>query len=503
MRALRWPWARVPSTRARVLGWFMLIVAIALGLNIVVVDEFLHARAQAMVRTELGHEVVKFRQYAQRAVDPTSGQPFTNVADLLRSYLAEAVPDQDETLFSVVNGRPAHRTRNPVPARLDRNRQVIATASSATRPVTRSVSTANGTAVYAVVPVQAGDGPPHAALVIAEFTGSAHDDVVQVVQITALASAAALLIAGAISWLVAGRILAPLRQVRRTAESIGESDLTRRIQVVPNARDDVARLAVTFNGMLDRLESAFTGQRAFLDDAAHELRTPLTVVRGHLELMGEDPAEQAETIALVLEEIGRMNRIVDDLLVLAAAERPDFLTLAEVDLTDLVVGAVARASALAPRRWSVSEAADAVVLADGQRLTQALVQLAANAVRFTSDGDRLAIGSRLNDGQVLLTVRDTGAGIPDQLKSAIFDRFTRGDRRGGNGVGLGLAIVRSIATAHGGTVGVSDTPGGGATFTLTFPARDPAGAGSPERPQTAADRRLHPTSSEEPRGTLT
>jgi signal transduction histidine kinase len=403
--------------------------------------------------------------------------PSLSVAVIVTVWLAEAVPDQDETLFSVVDGRPAHRTRNPVPTRLDRNQQVLAVAVSAEHPVTRTVDTAQGTAVYAVVPVRAGAGQPPAALVIAEFTGPAHADVVQVVQVTALASAAALLIAGGISWFVAGRILAPLRQVRRTAESISESDLTRRIDIATDARDDVARLALTFNGMLDRLQSAFAGQRAFLDDAAHELRTPLTVVRGHLELMGDDPAERAETIALVMEEIGRMNRIVDDLLVLAAAEQPDFLTLDEVDLTDLVVGAVARASALAPRRWTVSHAAEAVVVADGQRLTQALVQLAANAVRYTDHGDRLSIGSALHEDQVVLTVQDTGAGIPDRLKTAVFDRFTRGDRRGGNGAGLGLAIVRSIATAHGGTVQVCDTRGGGATFTLSFPARPPGGLG--------------------------
>lgn len=475
MRGRRWARARVPSTRARVLGWFMLIVAIALGLNIVAVDRFMHARAQAVTNAELQHEVVKFREYAQRAVDPATGRRFTDVTSLLRSYLAEAVPEQEEALFSVVDGQPAYRTRNPVPARLDRRADVLARARAATEPVTGTVDTAHGTAEYAVVPVKSGKGQPEAALVVVEFTGQAQADVVQVVRITALASAVALLVAGAISWFVAGRILAPLRQVRRTAEAIGESDLTRRIEIAPGARDDVARVAITFNRMLDRLQAAFGAQRAFLDDAAHELRTPLTVVRGHLELMGEDPAEREETTALLLEELGRMNRIVDDLLVLATAERPDFLTVAEVDLTDLVVGAVARASALAPRRWSVTEAADAVVLADGQRLTQALVQLASNAVRFTDDGDRLGVGSTLRDGEVVLTVRDSGSGVADELKAEIFDRFMRGERRGDTGAGLGLAIVASIARAHGGTVDVSDTPGGGATFSLTFPARFPAG----------------------------
>ena len=473
MQPVRWPQWKVRSTRARVLGWFMFIVTIALGLNLVVVDAFMNARVGAAVKTELQHEVVKFREFAARGVDPTTGRPFADVQGLLRGYLAEAVPEQQEALFSVVAGRPADRTRNPVPIRLDLRPDVVAAAGSARSTMTRTITTQQGEAVYAVVPVTADPGQPTASLVIVEYTEQALANAAQVVRVIALASLAALLIAGGIAWFVAGRILAPLRQVRRTAEAISESDLTRRIETLPDAQDDVTRLAVTFNGMLDRLETAFGAQRAFLDDAAHELRTPLTVIRGHLELMGDDPADRVDTTKLLLEEIGRMNRLVDDLLVLAAADRPDFLTSGPVDLTDLVVGAVARASALAPRRWSVSEAADAVVVADEQRLTQALVQLASNAVQFTSGGDRLTIGSVLRQGHVKLIVRDTGSGVPDDLKDTIFDRFTRGDQRGAGSTGIGLAIVRSIALAHGGSVGVADTEGGGASFTLTFPARFP------------------------------
>lgn len=468
------------STRARVLGWFMLIVTLALGLNIVVVGEYLHARAHATIRTELEHEVAKFRQYAARNADPDTGAPFADVGEFLRSYLAESVPDQHESLFSVVDGRAAHRTRGPAVVRLDRDPAVLTLARTATAPLIRTIPTSRGDAVVAVVPVDAGAAQPPAALVVAEFPSAAEADASRVVWVTASASAAALLVAGIVSWFVAGRILAPLRHVRATAETIGESDLSGRIRIAPGARDDVARLGRAFNRMLDRLESAFTHQRAFLDDAAHELRTPLTVIRGHMELMGEDPVERAETTALVLEEIHRMDRIVDDLFTLAAADHPDFLTLGEVDLTDLVVGVVARVQRLAPRAWSVEQAADAVVVADGQRLTQALVQLAANAVRFTGDGDPIGIGSALVDGQVQLTVRDRGPGVPDELKTAIFDRFTRGDERG-NGTGLGLAIVASIAGAHGGTAYVADTPGGGATFVVAFPAQAPGG---PDDPRT-------------------
>ncbi len=468
----------VRSTRARVLGWFLLIVTVALGVNLLAVQETLHARAQSTIEDELSHEVLKFREYAKSAVDESTGRPFTSEEELLKRYLSEAVPEEEEALFSVVGGKAAHRTRNAVPIRLDLDPQVVATAAAATKPVSRTVQTPDGDAIYAVIPVEtARSTSPPAALVIVEYTSKTTQQTQAIVRIIGLTGLAALVLAAVISWFVAGRILAPLRQVRRTAETISESDLTRRIDIAPDARNDVARLAHTFNGMLDRLESAFRAQRAFLDDAAHELRTPLTVIRGHLELMGDDPVDRAETTALLLDEIGRMNRMVDDLLVLAAAERPDFLTLEQVDLTDLVLGVVARSSPLGPRQWSVSGTVEANVFADRQRLTQALMQLVSNAVHVTGENDRISIGSRLDDGWVDLSVADTGPGVPDSEKETIFGRFNRGSGSAGEGTGLGLAIVSSIAAAHRGEATVTDTRGGGATFHIRFPARFAAGPG--------------------------
>src|SRR5699024_11594380 len=296
--------------------------------------------------------------------DPNTGQHFDNAESLIHSYLDNAVPEQDESLFEIVDGRVKHRSRRTVPAHLDRQREVVRQAATATRTEKHETQANGDTVLYAAVPVSVEGDSSDTTLVIVESLAADQAEAAQIVRIIALASTAALIIAGVISWFVAGRILAPLRQVRRTAESSSESDLTRRIDITPNVRDDVARLAVTFNGMLDRLERAFQAERAFMDDAAHELRTPLTVVRGHLELLGDDAAERAETTALVLEEISRMNRIVNDLLILAAAERPDFLNPSETDLAELVHGALSRAGALAERDWVGSGTADTVEWAD-------------------------------------------------------------------------------------------------------------------------------------------
>jgi len=458
------------SARARILGWMLLLVALALAASVLATRAVLDAGTAARSGAELSHEVTKFRQYAR-----TSGAP--DVARLLTGYLRQVQPERDETYFSIVDGRAAHRPSARPPARLDRNAALVRRLAAARRPTTGGTDSAAGAARYAVVPVRVAGDPHRGALVVVEFGRFAAAQNAATVRTLAVVGTGALLVAGAVGWIIAGRVLAPVRLLRHTAAQITGTELTRRIAVRGN--DDLAELARTFNTMLDRLEHGFATQRRFLDDAGHELRTPITVIRGHLELMGEDRAERRETLALVFGELDRMQRIVSDLLLLATAEKPDFLSLGAVELADLTVDAIARSRALGDRRWTVDELAERTVTADGQRLTQAVLQLTANAVAHTGPGDTVAVGSAVRDGRVLLWVRDTGRGLPDGPTERLFDRFSRGTGRAdGTGAGLGLAIVRSIATAHGGTARAAHAPTGGAVVTLDLPLREaPEGFG--------------------------
>jgi two-component system, OmpR family, sensor kinase len=242
--------------------------------------------------------------------------------------------------------------------------------------------------------------------------------------------------------------------VRQAAAEITEDDLTRRIPVSGN--DDVAALARQFNSMLDRLERSFRLQRQFLDDASHELRTPITIVRGHLELMGDSPAERAEVVRLCTDELDRMARLVEDLLLLVKAERPDFLRPVAVSLPELTSDIDAKLRALGDRRWVLESIAEGEAVLDPQRITQALVQLASNAVKHTGSGDTIRFGSAV-DGVVSFWVADSGPGVRDE--SLLFSRST----------GLGLPIVKAIAVAHGGAVHVRSVPGEGATFVVEVP----------------------------------
>jgi signal transduction histidine kinase len=272
---------------------------------------------------------------------------------------------------------------------------------------------------------------------------------------------------------VAEGVLRPVRMVTGTATAISEGDLTRRIEVT--GRDEVGALAATFNDMLDRLEEAFATQRRFVDDAGHELRTPITVIRGHLELLEQDdPDERRRTLALVMDELDRMQRIVNDLIVLAKSEQPDFLDLNTVDVEKLTEEVHAKAAAIAPRDWRLERAGRGIVVADRQRLTQALMQLAQNAAQHTEEGATIGLGSVVVDGEARMWVRDTGPGIPSDQREQVFRRFARGrGTRPSEGAGIGLAIVKAIAEAHHGRIELDSTPGVGSTFTVVIPTDQP------------------------------
>lgn len=329
------------------------------------------------------------------------------------------------------------------------------------------VQTPEGEVRFAVKPVT--QGSTRGSYVVAYFTAHEQAEFIHTMRTYAMVAAVVLVVLTVAAWLVAGRLLRPLRLLRATAYEITDTDLTRRIRVDGNA--DLADLAWTFNAMLDRLEGALATQRRFLDDAGHELRTPITIVRGRLELVNSaDPADVASTRALVLDELDRMSRLVDDLIVLAKAGRPDFLHPQPVNLGALTDAMFTKARALGERQWRLDARAEGTLVADPQRLTQALMQLAENAVQHTRPGDEVAIGSAADQERARVWVRDTGPGVHPRDADRIFDRFERAARGPrGDGSGLGLSIVRAVATAHGGRVDLDSRPGSGATFTLTLP----------------------------------
>ena len=293
---------------------------------------------------------------------------------------------------------------------------------------------------------------------------------------------AVLLLGAFLTWRAAQRVIAPVDAVTQTAHQISETDLSRRIPVTGD--DEVAQLARTFNEMLDRLESAFATQRRFLDDAGHELRTPITIVRGHLEVMGDEPRERAETLALVLDELDRMSRLVDDVLTLAKAERHR--------LPRLRAGRRRGALARGPRQGGRAGAARLEPGRDRpgrDRRRSAAPDPGAGAARperrpaHRARATRSCSRRRSPPAARASRCATAGPASPPGEQEHIFERFRRGPDARRDGAGLGLAIVRAIAEAHGGGVEVSSHPPAGAVFTIDIPVDPPAAGPSGGGPE--------------------
>jgi signal transduction histidine kinase len=228
-------------------------------------------------------------------------------------------------------------------------------------------------------------------------------------------------------------------------------------------------------------------QRRFLQDASHQLRTPITIALGHTELLAASLTEgqQAEDIDVVLGELNRLRSISERLVIIAAAEDPEFLRLEPVELDLITMDIIRRWRPAADRNWQVGRLEGALVLADAERLGLAVDALLENAVRHTRPGDVISLSAiRDQRGRGRLVVSDSGTGIPPERLPEIFDRFHTGDGKS-RGTGLGLALVRAVAHAHGGQVRVRSTVDGGSEFELLLPGA-PAAVAEPHRTADAA-----------------
>ena len=213
-------------------------------------------------------------------------------------------------------------------------------------------------------------------------------------------------------------------------------------------------------------------QEHFLHDVSHELRTPVTIARGHLEVFGRADGEHPHELAVALDELERIDRILERLLLLAKADRPDFLVPEEVDLEPFLEDVFMRWSEVAPRIWRLGELADGTVCADPEALRIALDALLENAVKYTERVNAIELSAQARGNQIVIEVADEGSGVPAEALGRIFQRFARVDAartRTTGGVGLGLAIVDAIAKAHGGRCAVASSTEG-STFSLWLPS---------------------------------
>ena len=461
------------STRTRILASYVVLLALSVIIGLVALREVLLISLNDRVEADLQQETDEVDILLVDGVDPLTSERFDGLPRLFDVFLRRNVPNNEEALLTFVDGRQYAFDVDQFPLdafpaeKLDEWERLSDPTGGISDVVNDRFSTPLGDVHYRAARVRLGDDVGSFVVAILPANELAIIDDLQTYGL--LAALLVLLISSIAAYLLAGRVLRPVQELTDTARSISQSDLTRRISA--SGGDEASEMARSFNSMLDRLEAVLRSQRHFVQDASHELRDPITICRGHLELLSDEPEERNATIALVVDELDRMGRIVDDLQLLADAEQPDFLRRTWIDLEPFTNELLAKAAAMAQRNWVLDAAADAEVLVDRHRLTEAVMNLVHNAVQHTAGHDTIAIGSSVPNGEVRVWVRDTGFGIADVEQARVFDRFRRGRsaHRNYRGSGLGLAIVRTIAEAHGGSIGLTSKLGEGSTFMMVLP----------------------------------
>jgi signal transduction histidine kinase len=460
----RRPWR---GARVRILAWVIGLLAASTLATLALERQVLTGRVEQRVDESLEQEVEEFRRLVRDGRNPLTGRPFgSDVAAIFDVFLTRNVPSEHEDFYTFLRRRPYRSTQPDADAELMRQVRELGRLEDVGRG---QFSGPDGEIRYLAVPVRF-EGRTRGLFAVTTRLGEEQDEVNDVLEVNAIVALSVLLVASALAFLAVGRVLAPLRDAVDTARSISETDLTRRIEV--EGDDEIADLARTFNEMLDRLEAAFSTQRAFLSDAGHELRTPITIIQGHLDLLASGAAVKEDVLPIVADELDRMSRLVEDLLLLAKSQRPNFLYLRHEDLDELTEEIFSKASPVADRDWQLERVGIGRLLIDRQRMTQAVMNLLRNAVEYTEPGDRIALGSAIGDGTARIWVSDAGPGVPDSERDLIFERFARGadaHARRKEGAGLGLAIARAVAEAHGGRIALDSREGEGATFAIVIP----------------------------------
>jgi heavy metal sensor kinase len=443
----------------------------------------LSAAAVFLLDRNLRKNVDDSLRSAARLLDESSRRPFVFGSDIEDSLQGLLGPELAERLFQLLDplGRLDPRLERHPRARLPVSTEALRNAEK-------------GQATFETMPVRPGSDKLYRLLTAPVMRNGAVVSIVQVAMPLENVAAArahfllALLILAPVAlaasalggWFLARRALAPVDAMVDAARRIGAEDLATRLPEF-SSDDELARLAAVLNDMLARIEQSFGAVRRFSADAAHELRTPLTILKGEIEVAlrsSDAPPQIRETLASCLEEVDRLNSLVEDLLLMARMEG-NALTVppSRVNLADVLEDAAPALAELAARAGnSCTVKADQSLWVQGydSLLFRLVFNLAENAIKYTPAGGQIDVTLEQEGGFAILQVVDNGPGIQPEAREHIFERFYRGDpAREGNGTGLGLALVRSIVELHHGRIQVSSAPGTGSRFRVDLPLAPP------------------------------
>jgi heavy metal sensor kinase len=367
--------------------------------------------------------------------------------------------------------------QGPQPLSSEILRQIATSVNSSGLRVFKDLTAAQAAQrAYAEPLHQGGQG---SVLVVSRSVWELESSLARATLTLAIFSLLVIVIGGFLAHSLAGRVLTPVRRIAGMARTLSQDNLHKRVDLaVPP--DEIGELVDTFNGMLARLETSFESLSRFTADASHELRTPLALIHGELELALEHtrtPDEYQAVLRTIQEEVGRMSRMADQLLLLARADagalQPQLRPVDVVDLVEETAGRWAARAELRGLGLHVRTPATGTVQADPDLVRRVLDNLLENALRHSPEQGQVMLSAKRTDVHWDFDVSDDGAGVPREARDHLFERFSRGDiarTRTDGGAGLGLAVSQAIAVAHGGSLELIDGQAPGATFRLRLPA---------------------------------
>ena len=460
---------KIRSLRGRLIAWHLGILAVSL----VLFSVLLH---QSLSRSLYRHHDAELASEAERLVPTLIGIDFS------RGAPPALGPSQIAEQYAVVRspqGELLYRSRflQVAEPNIGQHEALVHAATVVTETplfFTAQLERA-GPVRFVCIPIGT---PPLAYLQLGRPLGDVPDTLRSVAIACAFLVPVILLLMSFGGWAIASRALAPMKSIDESLQAIQATDLSRRIAVPADA--ELERLVTTLNRLLDRLEKAFSSLKQFAADVSHQLQTPLTVMKGTAEVaLGSprSPSEYQRTLAELREEVDDMTRVLADLRALTLADAgPETGERELVDLADIVREAAEIIDALAESKGVSLETAiepGVTVWGSGIGLKQVLLNLGDNAVKYTAAAGRVTLKLEARGGEAVITISDTGIGIPADDLPHVFDRFYRvaGTGLSPAGTGLGLAIVKRIVEAHGGAIVVDSRPGQGSIFTVRLPLK--------------------------------
>jgi two-component system OmpR family sensor kinase len=492
------------SLRARLLAITLVLLAAGLGISSAVVVGTLRSHLVGRVDRQVESLARVLERLPPESLQPLTSEQGTRAMQVLTGGL-DLVSDL-HVAYLTAGGTVERTGRMAVggAGSLPELPLLDTAAVTALRGEPFQVGGAGGWRVVALPrsgsPLQAGSvprSPPGGSVAVAGSLSSVNTTVGSLTMVCVLTAAGLLAVLAVAGWYAMRAGLRPLGGIEETAAAIAGGDLSRRVPETASPGTEVGRLSASLNGMLGQIEEAFAARaesearmRRFVADVSHELRTPLFGIKGFSELyqMGGLSGDQDvdRTMSRIQSESSRLARLVEDLLLLARLDEGDTvlpMDLAPMDLRTLAADARHDLRGLDPDRPITltgpygGAPASAPVIGDEARLRQVVTNVVGNAVRHTPAGTPVRVGVGTEGGEAVLVIEDDGPGLTQAEAARVFDRFYRVDgsrgREGDSGAGLGLAIARSIVTAHGGRVELHTAPGAGAAFHIVLPAAGP------------------------------